>query len=101
LVITTGKVQNAIRLINQALLSLVILDVKMPFNDRIEFIHTIKKSDSSLPMIVMTAYPTSFSRKMALKYGIDAYVTKPFEPEEILQYIRQLLPNREKLAECC
>jgi DNA-binding response OmpR family regulator len=83
LVITADNAQNAIQIINQTLPSLVILDVKMPINNGIELIDTIKKSDHSLPIIIMTAYPTSFTRKRALKYGIDAYVAKPFDPEEI------------------
>jgi DNA-binding response OmpR family regulator len=101
LVITADNAQNAIQIINQTLPSLVILDVKMPINNGIELIDTIKKSDHSLPIIIMTAYPTSFTRKRALKYGIDAYVAKPFDPEEILRYIHQLLSVREKLPEPC
>jgi two-component system, response regulator, stage 0 sporulation protein F len=101
LVITADSAQNAIQIVDQTLPSLVILDVKMPINDGIELISAIKKSDHSLPIIIMTAYPTSFTRKRLLKYGIDAYVTKPFDPEEILRYIHQLLSVREKIIEHC
>ena len=43
-----------------------------------------------MPIIVMTAYPTFLTREKALENGISAYVTKPFDPLEILGYIQQL-----------
>ena len=98
-VITADSAQTAIQIINQTLPSLVILDIKMPINDGMELINAINESDHSLPIIIMTAYPTSFTRKKALEYGINAYVTKPFDPEEILRYIHQLLSVRERLTE--
>ena len=90
-VMNTNSVQSAGHLISQSPPSLIILDIKMPRLDGIEFIRLLRKSHPSLPIIVMTAYPTFFTLEEALKNGVRAYVTKPFDPAEILQYVRQLL----------
>jgi len=89
-VVTTNSVQNAISLIGQSTPSLVILDIKMPRSDGIEFIRQLRESDPALSIIAITAYPTFFTREEALKNGVSAYVTKPFDPADILEYICQL-----------
>ena len=89
-VVTTNSVQSAMSLIGQSTPSLVILDIKMPRIDGIELIHLLRENAYPFPIIVMTAYPTFFTREEALKNGVSAYVTKPFDPEEILEYICQL-----------
>jgi DNA-binding response OmpR family regulator len=89
-VISADSVQSASLLINQSTPSLVILDIKMPRFDGIEFIRQLREGDPALPVIAMTAYPTFFTREEALKNGVSAYVTKPFDPADILEYICQL-----------
>jgi DNA-binding response OmpR family regulator len=89
-VVTTNNVQSAMSLIGQSTPSLMILDIKMPRIDGIELIHLLRENSYPFPVIVMTAYPTFFTREEALKNGVSAYVTKPFDPEEILEYICQL-----------
>ena len=79
-VTATDSVHSAISLIDQSPPSLIILDVKMPRTQDIEFIHLLRREASSLPIIVMTAYPTFLTREKALENGISAYVTKPFDP---------------------
>jgi len=89
-VVTTDSVRSAVHLINQSPPSLIILDVKMPRGDGIKFLQLLKENGYPLSIIVMTAYPTLFTREEALKNGASAYVTKPFDSVEILRYIYQL-----------
>lgn len=89
-VIATDNIKSASDLISIMTPLLLMLDIKMPRLDGIEFIHVLRKSNSYIPIMVMTAYPTFFTREEALKCGVDAYVTKPFDPAEILQCIRQM-----------
>ena len=95
-VVTTDNVQSAVCLINQSPPSLIILDVKMPRGDGIKLIHLLKENGYPLSIIVMTAYPTLFTREEALKNGASAYVTKPFDSAEILRYIHQLAEGLTK-----
>jgi DNA-binding response OmpR family regulator len=95
-VVTTDNVQNAVHLINQSPPSLIILDVKMPRGDGIKLIHLLKENGYPLPIIVMTAYPTLFTQEEALKNGVSAYVTKPFDSAEMLRYIHQHLKTLQK-----
>ena len=90
-VAVAGNVPMAMSLVRQLRPSLVILDIKMPRFDGIEFIHLLEEEAPALPIVTMTAYPTFFTREEALKSGSNAYVTKPFDPQEILKHVRQLL----------
>lgn len=90
-VVTADSVQSASFLINQSTPSLVILDIKMPRFDGIEFIRLLRKDAPSLPIVVMTAYPTFLTQEEALDNGASAYITKPFDPAEILHFICKLL----------
>jgi len=95
-VVTTDNIQNAVHLINQSSPSLIILDVKMPRGDGIKLIHLLNENGCPIPIIVMTAYPTFFTQEEALKNGVSAYVTKPFDSLEILRYIHQLHALRKE-----
>ena len=99
-VVITDNIQNAVHLINQSPPSLIILDVKMPRGDGMKLIHILNEHNYLIPIIVMTAYPTFFTREEALKNGVGAYVTKPFDPIEILQYIHQLYAPGKKPMKC-
>ena len=89
-VVAAYNVENAIHLMNKLLPWLVMLDIKMPHGDGIGFINLMKKSNCSIPIIVMTAYPTFFTQEQALNIGVSAYVTKPFDSSEVLKHIKQL-----------
>ena len=79
---------------------LILLDLGLPDVDGIEIIKQIRQS-SSTPIIVVSARSSEQEKVMALDYGSDDYVTKPFNAAELLARIRAALRHsiKEKVSE--
>ena len=65
----------------------VLLDIKMPNMDGIQFLERIRSTKPQLPVILMTGYPSVPNAVSAVRLGASGYVTKPFTPEEISQAV--------------
>lgn len=75
-------------------IGLVILDLMMPEMDGIEVIKRIRK-DSSIPILVLSAKTADMDKIQGLITGADDYVTKPFNPLEVMARVRSLLRRSE------
>ena len=73
---------------------LVILDLMLPGIDGIEVCKRLREI-SSLPIIMLTARDMVEDRVLGLDSGADDYVTKPFDPDELLARVRALLRRSE------
>ena len=71
-------------------ISLVILDIMMPEMDGMEVIKQVRK-DSSIPILVVSAKTTDMDKIQGLITGADDYVTKPFNPLEVMASVKSLL----------
>ena len=71
---------------------LVILDIKMPKLNGLDLLRQIKKTDKSLPVIIVTGYQSVETAQEALKSGASDYIPKPFESKHILSSVKKLLP---------
>jgi two-component system, OmpR family, phosphate regulon response regulator OmpR len=69
---------------------LVILDVMMPGENGISLARDLK-STSSLPICMLTARAEAENRIEGLEIGVEDYVTKPFEPRELLLRLKNIL----------
>ena len=79
---------------------LVLLDLGLPDIEGIEGLKQIRQN-SSIPIIVVSARSSETEKVMALDYGSDDYVTKPFNAAELLARIRAALRHclKEKVSE--
>ena len=79
---------------------LVLLDLGLPDIEGIEVLKQIRQN-SSIPIIVVSARSSETAKVMALDYGSDDYVTKPFNAAELLARIRAALRHclKEKVSE--
>ncbi|WGS69937.1 response regulator transcription factor [Lactiplantibacillus plantarum] len=75
-------------------IALMILDIMMPEMDGIEVIKEVRK-DSQLPILVLSAKTGDMDKIQGLITGADDYVTKPFNPLEIMARIKSLLRRSE------
>jgi two-component system OmpR family response regulator len=69
---------------------LVVLDVMMPGDDGLTLCRRLR-ADGSIPIILLTALGGDTDRIVGLELGADDYVTKPFNPRELLARIRALI----------
>jgi len=79
---------------------MVLMDVQMPEMDGFEATKRIRKSEREqgghLPIVAMTAYAMEGDRERCLEAGMDAYLSKPVEPDQIANVIAQLFGKPEK-----
>jgi len=73
---------------------LVILDLMMPFLGGFEVCQEIRK-DSDVPIIMLTARSDDVDKIVGLEMGADDYVTKPFNPRELIARVKANLRRRE------
>ncbi|MDF1536021.1 MAG: sigma-54 dependent transcriptional regulator [bacterium] len=77
---------------------LVVSDINMPGLSGLDLLREVRKSDSGIPVIMITAYGSPDSAVEAMKLGAADYITKPFRIEEIKSRISAVI-ERRKLAE--
>ena len=81
----------------QATPDLVLLDIMMPGEDGLSLCRHLVES-RRLPTILLTAKGEAMGRIIGLEIGADDYVTKPFEPRELVARIRSVLRRAERPA---
>ena len=91
----TGK--EMLACIDSEAIDLVLLDLGLPDEDGLVLARQVR-ARSSLPIIVVTARKDQKDRLAALEIGADDYLTKPFNPKELVLRVRNLLSRSEKGA---
>src|ERR1700704_3891646 len=71
------------RLLERSALDLVVLDIMMPGEDGLSLCKHLRAT-TDLPIILLTALAEDTERVVGLEMGADDYVTKPFNPRELL-----------------
>lgn len=74
---------------------LLVVDVMMPGGDGLSLTRELKKKDE-IPILLLTARGEGNDRIRGLEAGADDYLTKPFEPRELLLRIANILKRRPK-----
>jgi DNA-binding response OmpR family regulator len=81
---------EALRLARESRPDLVVLDLMLPGMDGLEVCRTLR-SESDVPIIMLTARTTDEDKLAGLGLGADDYVTKPFSPRELAARVRAVL----------
>ncbi len=71
--------------------SVILLDIRMPEMDGIQFVEELRKKKRDTPVILMTGYPSVPSAMSAVRLGASDYITKPFTPEQIARSVHRVL----------
>tara|TARA_B100000900_G_scaffold403978_1_gene411732 strand:+ start:455 stop:1132 length:678 start_codon:yes stop_codon:yes gene_type:complete len=98
LINTASSAENALEKIKIVKFDLIILDIMMPGKSGLEF---IKENNKVLdtPIILLTAKGQAEERVEGLEIGADDYLSKPFEPKELLLRIRNILNKTKKIEQ--
>ena len=73
---------------------LIVLDIMMPKKSGIDFLNKFRKTNTSVPIIMLTANSQLEKKTKSFNFGCDDYLIKPFEPIELVLRINKLLNPR-------
>jgi len=96
---TAENGMEALKKLQESLWDIVLLDIKMPGMDGMELQKHIKKIDSTIVVIIITAYATVDTAVEAMKEGAYDYLSKPVDPDKLSILIRNAVNQRRLMAE--
>ena len=89
--------EDAYKLMLSQTFDLIIVDIMMPKMNGYEFTQEVRKLDGTLPILMISAKQLPADRKRGFLSGIDDFMTKPLDNEEVLLHVKALL-RRAKIA---
>jgi DNA-binding NarL/FixJ family response regulator len=97
-VATARSGAEALAHVAQSLPDLIVSDIRMPGMDGYQLARRLRENARTaiIPVIFLTAKDTSADRIEGFRSGVDAYITKPFEPDELLVVIAGILRRVER-----
>jgi two-component system chemotaxis response regulator CheY len=75
-------------------IDLILTDWNMPVMDGLTFVREIRKSDSKIPIVMITTEGTKTEVMEALKSGVNNYIVKPFTPETFVEKIKSTVSKQ-------
>lgn len=83
--------KEALDIFEKEHIDLVIVDIMMPGMDGYEFTSQVRSSDQKLPILMISAKQMPEDRKRGFFVGIDDFMSKPLDPEELILHVKALL----------
>ena len=90
-VFTASDVAEAIRILDNTPIDLVITDLKMPKVSGMDLVRHVRENMNDTEVMMITGYPTVEGAVSAVKAGSQEYLTKPFTDEELLSAVKRVL----------
>lgn len=92
---------KGLEMATQLVPDIIVTDVMMPRMDGYELCQAVKQSDvlNHIPVIIVTAKTTQADKLRGLQLGVDAYIYKPFDAEELAVSVGNLLEKSRMLRE--
>ena len=78
---------------------MIFLDIKMPKISGLDFLRQMHSKNSTIPIVMITAFPSSQTAITAFRGGAFDYIIKPFEPSEIHTVVERALQHRVESLE--
>jgi DNA-binding response OmpR family regulator len=86
--------EHALAVLDESRPELILLDWKMPGRHGSLVLDDVKARRPTVPVIVLTSELQEHHRALAESLGVDAFLTKPFSPMELLAIVERLLAER-------
>jgi DNA-binding response OmpR family regulator len=94
-IITAGDGKSALAAITDHKPALMVLDLMMPEMDGIEVTRTLRGEKNPIAIIMLTARDEDIDKILGLELGADDYLTKPFNPRELVARVKAILRRSE------
>jgi DNA-binding NtrC family response regulator len=91
---TAGSAEEALEVVREENVDVVVCDVQMPGMNGLEFLRQVKGEQPAVRFLMITAHGTMDTAVQALRFGASDFLTKPFENQEIRNIARRLLKER-------
>ena len=100
-VVTAADGREALDRIHTERPDLIILDIMMPYRDGLGVLQEIRRSPVTrdLPVILLTAKTATADVARGWQEGADMYLTKPFDPQELLLFVERVLSTVDEEAQ--
>ena len=85
------NVEQMDRLLAREVFNLVVLDLMLPGEDGLSACRRLRAANNRVPIIMLTAKGDELSRIKGLELGADAYLAKPFNPDELMARVKAVL----------
>ena len=92
---SAGTATEAFQVFSDNNPAIILLDLKLPDMEGLEFLRKLKENDNYVSIIIMTAYGTIETAVNALKMGAENFLTKPIDPDGLLIQISKTLDLKE------
>ena len=86
------------RALHDSVIDVIVLDLKLPSEDGMSIARELR-AKSDIPIVIVTGRQAPVDRIMGLELGADDYLTKPFDPRELLARIRTILRRAHAFRE--
>ena len=93
-----GDGEAALEAIERLTPDLVVLDVMLPRLDGFEVCRRLRADDNPVAIIMLTARDEDIDKILGLELGADDYLTKPFNPRELVARVKAILRRAERAA---
>ncbi len=87
---------EAIQSTRQRKPTLIVLDIMLPRMDGFEVCKAIRAENNQVPIIMLTARDDDIDKILGLEIGADDYLTKPFNPRELVARVKAVLRRQDK-----
>lgn len=74
---------------------LIVLDIMLPMIDGFSILKTIRQEDEKIPVLILSARGDAKDKVKGLRYGVDDYLSKPFDLDEFLLRVARLLKKKD------
>jgi two-component system phosphate regulon response regulator OmpR len=97
--VSAANAEHARTLLGQLVFDLLVVDIMMPGENGVDFTNNLRAQGDDTPVLMLTALGDTDNRISGLESGADDYLSKPFEPRELLLRIDAILRRRPRQKE--
>jgi two-component system alkaline phosphatase synthesis response regulator PhoP len=93
---TAGDGRSGLECVNRLLPALIILDIMLPEMDGLEVCRNLRARQNPIAILMLTARDDDVDKIIGLEMGADDYLTKPFNPRELVARVKAILRRGER-----